>query len=224
MPFGSKHAPRVFTKTPGYAIRFIRSHWDIRVVQYMDDLLLMHQDRAKLELYTLQIAAFLQSLGWTLSLKKCQFTPSLTAEFLGWLWSSQSLTLQMTPKMRSAMLQLLRQWLGHALRNDKVNCKALGSFIGSLNFLRAQVPRASLYLRSLHSALSTAVSLVGWTEYSSLSPRVLSELRFWSRSVQYNTLHCFEQGRSRGCMNTDACDDGWASHLVIGNQQWHTSG
>jgi hypothetical protein len=73
MPFGSKHSPRLFTEALGFAIAFIRAHWDIRLVVYMDDLLLLHQDPRKLEIYTLQIAAYLQWLGWTLSVKKCVF-------------------------------------------------------------------------------------------------------------------------------------------------------
>jgi hypothetical protein len=91
----------------------------------MDNLLLMHQDRAKCELYTIQVAAYLQCLGWTLSIKKCSFSPLQEMEFLGWLWDSNALTLRMTSKMRCAMLQLLREWLGHALRSDVVSSKAL---------------------------------------------------------------------------------------------------
>jgi hypothetical protein len=76
MPFGSKHAPRLFTEALGYAVRFIRANWDIRMVAHMDDLLFLHQNRAKCELYTMQMAAYLRSLGWTLSIKKCSFSPT----------------------------------------------------------------------------------------------------------------------------------------------------
>jgi hypothetical protein len=36
MPFGSKHAPRLFTEALGYAIRFIRANWNIRIVAYVE--------------------------------------------------------------------------------------------------------------------------------------------------------------------------------------------
>jgi hypothetical protein len=110
MPFGSKHAPRLFTEALGYAIRFIRMNWDVRIIVYMDDILILHQDRQKCELYALQIATYLQCLGWTLSVKKCVFVPSQEIEFLGWLWDTRSLTLKMTPSMRGSILQLLRIW------------------------------------------------------------------------------------------------------------------
>jgi hypothetical protein len=147
MPFGSKHAPRLFTEALGYAIRYIRLNWDVRIIVYMDDILILQQDQAKCELYALQIAAYLQCLGWTLSVKKCVFEPSQEIEFLGWLWNTVSLSLEMTVAMRGAILQLVRTWLGRAWRGDSVSSKEFGGLIGSLNFLRAQVPRASLNLR-----------------------------------------------------------------------------
>jgi hypothetical protein len=41
---------------------------------------------------------------------------------------------------------------------------------------------------------------------------------------RFNTPHCFARRTSGGCMTTDASDDGWATHLVIGRAQWHTWG
>jgi hypothetical protein len=63
MPFGAKHAPRLLTKALSHAILFIRCNWDIRIVVYMDDILLFHQDPTHLHISTLQIALYLESLG-----------------------------------------------------------------------------------------------------------------------------------------------------------------
>jgi hypothetical protein len=63
MPFGCRHSPRVFTKALSYAIAYIRVHWEVRIVAYMDDIFLLHQDKMYLELATLQIANYLRSLG-----------------------------------------------------------------------------------------------------------------------------------------------------------------
>ena len=59
MPFGAKHSPRLFTEALGYAVKYIRANWEVRMVAYMDDLLFLHQDPTKLEIYTFQIAAYL---------------------------------------------------------------------------------------------------------------------------------------------------------------------
>ena len=224
MPFGSKHSPRLFTEALSYPMRYIRAHWDIRIVQYMDDLLLLHQDPRKLQLYTLQIAAYLQSLGWTLSLKKCALTPAQTVVYLGWLWDCRTLTMTMTAEMRSAILEQLKNWLGWAEKSAIVTSKSLGALIGSLNFLRGQFPRASLYLRTLHSALTEMVNSVGWTGSSALTPRVSSELLFWSRSVRFNAPYCFEPRVSQAMLTTDASEAEWGAHIEIGYRVWLSNG
>jgi hypothetical protein len=76
MPFGCRHSPCVFTRTLSYTMAYIRVNWEVWIVAYMDDILILHQDKAYLELATLQIAVYLRSLGWTLSMEKCGFTPA----------------------------------------------------------------------------------------------------------------------------------------------------
>jgi hypothetical protein len=63
MPFGCRHSPRVFTKALFYAMAHIRIHWEVRIVVYMDDIFLLHQGKTYLELATLKIAIYLQSVG-----------------------------------------------------------------------------------------------------------------------------------------------------------------
>jgi hypothetical protein len=190
----------------------------------MDDLLMMHQDKDKLELESLQICAYLSSLGWTLSLAKCELTPSMEIQFLGWMWSSGTLTLRMTREMQASILRSLHEWDNRVMKHVTVSSKALGAIIGSLNFLRAQIPRASLYLRNLQSALTVMVASVGWTGSSTVSNKVSSEIHFWLRNVQYNTPYSFALRVSRARLTTDASEGGWAGHLEIGVLLWHTFG
>jgi hypothetical protein len=110
MPFGAKHSPRLFTQALGYAVKFIRTHWRTRLVAYIDDMLLLHQDPSYLRLATLQIAVYLRYLGWTLSIDKCEFTPSPTIRFLGWLWCCDTRTLRMTTERCSALSRRRCGW------------------------------------------------------------------------------------------------------------------
>ena len=205
-------------------MKFIRAHWDIRIVQYMDDLLLLHQDPAKLRLYTLQIAVYLQSLGWTLSLKKCALMPAQTVTFLGWSWDCRTLTMTMTPEMRAAMLQQVHSWLSSAAKSAIVTSKAFGGLIGSLNFLRGQFPRASLYLRTSHNALTSMVRSVDWTGSAALTPMVISELLWWSRNIRFNTPYCFAPRISEARLTTDASEDEWGAFVETGSLLLHSNG
>jgi hypothetical protein len=146
MPFGARHSPRIFTRALGYALAYIRAHWEVRLVAYMDDILLLHQNREYLQLATLQIATYLQCLGWTLSLEKCEFTPKQDIAFLGWRWSFNTLSLKTTSEMRNTLVASVKLWMKKTVSGEKVSWRKLGSVIGCLNFLRGQIPRASLYL------------------------------------------------------------------------------
>jgi hypothetical protein len=122
------------------------------------------------------------------------------------------------------MLQMIRTWLGHALRSDTVFSKQFAALIGSLNFLRAQIPRASLYLRGLHSALARAVRQTGWLGSYPLSHRTVSELLFWFRMIRCNSPYCFVPRTSQAMLTTDASDEGWSAHFVAGPREWHPFG
>ena len=150
-------------------------------------------------------------------MEKCEFSPAQTIKFLGWWWSSEQLSLSMTSSMRAAMLDSVKDWIRLAERNAIVSCKSLAALIGSLNFLRAQIPRASLYLRTLHSALTRMVVSQGWTGSSCVPRAIVSELLFWSRNIQFNTPYGFATRSSTARLTTDASEGGWGGHAEIGN-------
>jgi hypothetical protein len=224
MPFGAKHSPRVFTLALGLAVRYIRSNWSVRVVAYIDDLLFLHQDPVYLELAVKQITAYLASLGWTPALDKCEGMPSHEIPYLGLRWNFSTRTLTMTPEMRQAVRSLIKMTMLKAQYGVPMSSKLLGSVIGSLNFLRAQFPRASLYLRSLHSALTEMVKRVGWSGCTTAPRGIISELQWWWRNVSWNTPYCFAPRLSQAMLTTDAAEPGWGADLAIGNLRFDTYG
>ena len=224
MPFGAKHAPRLFTKALSYAISFIRRHWDIRMIVYMDDILLLHQDPKHLHISTLQIAIYLESLGWTVNRDKSEVTPKQQITFLGWLFDFTSLTLRMTPTMRTSLLNMLSEWIPKAYAGSLERNRSFASLIGSLSFLRAQLPRAGLYLQALHANLTQGVKRDGWNGSVSLNRRITSELLWWSRNIIWNTPFDFAFRPSQATLTTDAAEAGWGALLLLGNQFYTTSG
>jgi hypothetical protein len=174
------------------------------MVVYMDDVLLLHQDKAYLELATLQITVYLQQLGWTFFLGKCEFIARHVIKYLGWRWSFDTLSIQMSREFRVKMMRTLKVWMRWTVRGATVSCKKLGSLIGSLNFLRAQFPRASLFLCGLHGALTKAVKVSGWSGNFCVPQGIMSELKFWLRSVVYNTPYSFARRVSQALCTTNA--------------------
>jgi hypothetical protein len=203
---------------------YIRAHWQVRIIAYMDDVLLLHQDRNYLELATLQIGYYLQCLGWTLNLDKCELTPQQEIVFLGWRWCFRMLTPRMTAEMRKELLLQLKRWLVKAESGERVSWRKLGSLVGCLNFLRAQIPRASLYLRTLHSALAAGVKLSGWNGWGMMPRRTISEMLFWYRNVWYNTPYGFAARLPQAMLTTDASEKGWGAVIQIGGVSYTTYG
>jgi hypothetical protein len=193
LPFGLKLSLKYFTEALGYGVKYIREHWNVRMVVYMDDVLLLHQDKVYLELVTAQIAAYLQSLGWTFALDKCAFIAEHVITYLGWRWSFDKLEAQMTREFRARMMRVLKVWLRRTVQGASVSCRQLGSLIRSLNFLRPQFPRASLYLSELHAALTKGVKQSGWHGCLCLPQRISSELKYWWRNVAYNEAYEFRR-------------------------------
>jgi hypothetical protein len=131
MLFGAKHAPRLFTKALSYAISFIRCNWNIRIVVYMDDILLIHQDPTYLHISTLQITLYLESLGWTFNRDKSEVTPKQQMTPLGWFFGFASLSLRMIPTMCSSLLNMLSEWIPKAYAGSLERNRSFASLIGS---------------------------------------------------------------------------------------------
>ena len=100
----------------------------------------------------------------------------------------------------------------------------LGALIGSLNFLRAQIPRASLYLRALHSALTRGVNESGWSGFTTFSRATTSELLWWQRKVSLNSPYSFAPRVSQATLTSAASELGWGATLLIGTHLFETYG
>ena len=57
----------------------------IRLIIYLDDILIMHQEKDHLIQLTPLVCKFLEALGLMVNLKKSQLIPAQNIEFLGFL-------------------------------------------------------------------------------------------------------------------------------------------
>jgi ribonuclease HI len=214
MPFGVKHAPRVFTKIMKKAITAVRTRWNVRMTFYMDDTMLLFEEREKAVRETVEIAAYLEQLGWTLSREKCQFEPTQDIEFLGWRWNLMDYNLRMGTDRQRELLVELRDWIQAAEQRGSRPVRSLASLIGRLNFLRTQIPEASLHLRRMDRLKAEAVARGGWTSACTITPLLLGELKWWARVVHDNTPHSLQARPVVATITTDASPWGWGAVLT----------
>jgi ribonuclease HI len=224
MPFGVKHAPRVFTLVMRRAIRAVRERWHVRAISYMDDLLFLFDSEATARTLTREIATFLTELGWTLAPEKCEMEPTQEINFLGWRWNLRTLAVTMTTARATAMRATLTTWRRRAESRQRCRTRDLAALIGNLNFLRFQTPEASLYLARLDLTKQQAVAHFGWSGYCTLNPSLLGEIKWWTRTVIQNRPHQLETWPVSSTLTTDASPWGWGATLEFGRSKLYRYG
>jgi hypothetical protein len=224
MPFGLKQAPRTFTRLMKRAVAAVRERWRVRMVFYMDDSLLLFPSQEQARQQTREIAAFFESLGWTLSLEKCQLEPLQTIDFLGWRWDLAKAHLRTTPKRRLAVIREVKDLLRACQRRTRVATRRLASALGSLNFLRLQMREASLHMLQLDRIKAQAVRNSGWHGSCLMTPLAQGDLKWWARKLALNEPRFWQAPPQKGMLTTDASPLGWGAILELGDQRTYAYG
>jgi ribonuclease HI len=211
MPFGIKHAPRVFTLLMRQAAAAIRERWGARMVTYMDDILLLFRTKEEAELQTQEIAGFLEELGLTLSPSKCEMEPKQRITFLGWQWDLQQVAVGMTTGRRTATRAALEDWKLRATNRIRSPVRELAALLGKLNFLRLQFPDASLHMKGLDELKMYAVRTQGWAGECTPHPGLLGEIKWWTRKVSQNMQRRLQLPQQEVTITTDASPHGWGA-------------
>lgn len=177
MPFGYRDSPRIFTMLMRAALRPLREK-GVRLVAYLDDILLLASTPAEAALHGKWLVDHLSSLGFNLKLEKCVLRPTQTTEFLGMTLNTSRLILSLPKDKVSALRKDVR-----SLQNSHVQkpptAKDLASLVGRLVATHAAIEPALLYTRALNSDAVRARRLGGWHQQVSLSPESLADLERW---------------------------------------------
>ncbi|KAG8537238.1 hypothetical protein GDO81_024849 [Engystomops pustulosus] len=82
LPFGISSAPRTFTKVMAEVVASLRLQ-DVLIVPYLDDLLIVGQDRGSLLFSRDLTLETLKRLGWIVNYQKSELSPATVRKFLG---------------------------------------------------------------------------------------------------------------------------------------------
>ena len=128
LPFGLCTAPRVFTKVLKPSVEMLRS-LGIRLVIYMDDMLLMASSEQMLMEHIQLSMYLLENLGFIINSKKSILCPSQEIEFLGMLLNS----ITMEIKLPGEKIKKIRQEAHRLLAIEKPSAHLLSQLLGKLN-------------------------------------------------------------------------------------------
>ena len=208
LPFGLCTAPRVFTKILKPAIEMLRS-LSIRLVIYMDDMLLMADSKQKLTEHVQCTVFLLENLGFIMNSKKSILQPMKEIEFLGMIVSSLSMDLKLPgEKIRKIRLEARR-----LLHSKQPSAQLLSQLLGKLNATSPALQMAPLFCRSLQICLKQALSdsQQNYQAAVQLSPQALEDLQWWELHLSsWNGRSLITQPTSL-TITSDASLQGWGA-------------
>ena len=145
LPFGLSSAPRTFTKLLKPVTVMLRTQ-GIRIVIYLDDMLLLDQSPDRLSSNFRSVVNLLQRLGFLIKREKCSQSPSQCLEFLGSLINSK----EMTQAVPNDKLQKLKIECKNAIKDRWLTLKELSALLGRMNHCsQVGIAQGPLHYRAL---------------------------------------------------------------------------
>ncbi|KAM4702972.1 uncharacterized protein WCC33_011531 [Rhinophrynus dorsalis] len=179
LPFGLSSAPRCFTKLLKPVVASLRSH-GVRLIIYLDDILIMSQYRSLLCIHTEWTIRLLTDLGFLINWEKSELIPSQRIQFLGFIVDS----LQASLSLPGSKIRMIRKEIRSILRLEQFSLRKLARVVGLLSAsIQAIFPgplhyRALQRLKTLHLRRS-----LGYTDIITLSSDAREELIWWLKHL-----------------------------------------
>jgi hypothetical protein len=148
MPFVLNDAPRIFTKIMKFVVRTIREIWNIKVVIYLDNILILHQDKDHLEKVGQEVTLFLQRLGWVVNIGVGWNVQILR---IGMEFSRNGGDADRRKERRVKIRDELRRMRKSVYNHKLIPVGDVAKLMGILSTTRIQFPLSSLHLMKINA-------------------------------------------------------------------------
>ncbi|KAA6376528.1 MAG: hypothetical protein EZS28_027943 [Streblomastix strix] len=159
IPFGTKHTTIYFTTAMERIMHQIRMKTEITIFSYVDDIILLHQNKEYLKNMTQKVIDTLKYFGFTMNTEKSETEPNQTVIFLGWEWNLSNATAKTKPKKHLLLLHYLYNMRRGTKTGTKMTVNQTAKLIGKLNYLRLKFQDASLFLNTMDHQKAQAAKL-----------------------------------------------------------------
>jgi ribonuclease HI len=207
MPFGYSDAPRLFTHLMRVVAQVARTR-GLRVVFYLDDILLMSSSQAQATEDRDALLSLLKEFGLSISWKKSKLTPAQIQSYLGVEVNSLAMTLSLPVAKVMALQRFCAQLLGKARHGLRLHLKPLQRLLGRLQSAADCVLPTRLHLNALFEALRLAEAEGGVV----LGPVALSNLRWWAVNLPRFNGKPIQVPFPDHCFDSDASETAWGAH------------
>lgn len=127
LPFGLSTAPYVFTKILKPVVAGLRRQGFLSVI-YLDDLLVVGRSFEDCQRNVHATCSLLTRLGFTLNKEKCQLNPSTRCKYLGFLFDSKEMSVEL-PKQKKEKVKVLVKRFS---RLKSCRIRKFAEFVGTL--------------------------------------------------------------------------------------------
>jgi hypothetical protein len=208
--FGLTTAPHVFTRTTEPVSVWARSQ-GIQIHVYIDDWLILAEDKQSLISHTQKVLQKVQELGWIVNMEKSSLTPSREFTFLGMKCNTAQNSVQPIQK-RLDRLSLAVQ----NLRSEEYTSpRLLQSLIGSMVSTAGLIPYAALERRPLQYLLQEVWDrdLMSLDHKLKVTQSMREAVAWWSIPENLEASVLIQDPRQSVILITDASQVGWGAHL-----------
>ncbi|KAA6372115.1 MAG: putative reverse transcriptase [Streblomastix strix] len=213
MPFGTKHSPIYFATAMEPIMQQIRIKTQIRIISYVNDILLLHQNKEYLKNMTWRVIDTLKYFGFIINTEKSVTEPNLIVIFLGWEWNLANATVKTKPKKQLLLshdLNNMRRWIK---TGTEITVKQTAKLKGKLNYLRLQFQEASLFLNIMDHQKAQAARLRGWKTTMTINKTAIPDINWQITKLRANTPAQLIQIPPQMTMTTDEATSGCGSSL-----------
>ncbi len=210
LPFGLSLSPRVFTKVLEAALVPLREA-GIRILNYLDDWLILAQSRALLCEHRDTVLGHLSRLGLRVNWKKSKLSPVQRISFLGMELDSVNLTARLSVERAQSMLNCLESFQ----RKGAVPLKHFQRLLGHMASAAAVTPLGLLHMRPLQHWLHDRVPRWAWrrgTYRVSVTPSCRQTFGPWSGLAFFGQSSPRASIQACCCVNRCLCH-GLGSHV-----------
>lgn len=205
LPFGLSLSPLVFTKILKPLLTWARK-LGIRVVAYLDDLLIMASSRQESLNHTALFRQKLEEIGFLVKESKSTLIPTQSISHLGFNINTTDMTLSIP----GSKLRDLRRSAKKLLSKDEAPLRTVAAFIGQAMSLTPAVFPARLHLQHLMQVQNQTLAMKKtWKSMTSLSSDAKTELEWWINHLQDWNGKSFVPQPSDLDLYTDSSDLHW---------------
>ena len=216
--FGMSEAPRICTKLLRPLVGLLKQ-LGIRCVIYIDDLLILHQDRTRLARGMAIAMDLLQrQVGLNLKTSKCSFRPSRQFTCLGFQWNTETMRVAV-PRARLWEAQRTARRLVKSA-GAPIHTRDLARFVGKVTAMTRGIRGARRRLLHIQQPLGTAVREGGFAGRVLLSKESVTALQWWAGPEPWtrNGSPIVPESRLlQGSVQSDAATEssGWGGTLTM---------